>query len=591
MRRTDLTPPVDSNTGTYMGRIIWTAWGAALLLAAGCAGSSVGEGLVLGSDCQGDSSLCQSGQCYAIDSATSLCTKTCTESSECPDEMLCDRVPVLGRVCLPTGLGGRCRDDAECPAGHRCDTDASRCYIPVSREICSPCTSSRQCPAGGQCLTVEATGEQYCTTACAAGDSCAAAFVCASVEGSPTKQCLPDNEGRTCSAGKSLCSPCRGDSECGAFADLCVRNLASDERFCGRSCRGTGDCPSGFNCLDLSGEGHGPLQCVPNSGTCSDYCDSDEPAVVRRQCGDGASCELSSRTCRPATDGRQCAACEDDDGCPSSDGQTRCLKNNCADCPYKGESFCAAGCTGAGGAAEPSKCLTGFFCVGIGTGGTGPFHCAPKSGTCNGGAGQQGDDCTGQGAAGCLSGICIGFGAVSVCSSACTNDAGCNDARYRCCAVTGDGGTSFDCTQPPGAAGGVCSPRGGTFGADCSPGQPPCFQGVCLDLGTARLCTSECGTAGACATDFTCRTGRRPKGDGSFEDVSVCFPDGGGGAGADCTFGPAACRSGYCVKKSSGNVCTELCPDGGACGEGFSCTATETVDLQSIEACIPDDLL
>lgn len=563
--------------------------GLVALVLAACSSSGEGTRSALGAECQADNARCESGLCHSLDSATSVCTKTCSTNADCPDEMLCDRVPSRGSLCLPTGLGGRCRADDECPAGHKCDVAVARCYIPVTRELCSPCTSPLQCPTGGHCTRVEATGEQYCTVACTAGE-CPAGFRCAEVAGAG-QQCVPDNASITCSAGKSLCSPCRGDSECGDFSDICVRNLASSETFCGESCARDSDCPSGFACLDLSGRGQGPYQCVPNSGTCRGFCDSTNEEAVRRQCGLGAQCDAAARRCEPATDGRQCATCEDDDDCPSSAGTTRCVVNNCPDCPYKGQKFCSVTCAGAGGQPDASICGAGFLCVGLGAGGTaGPWHCAPRSGTCQAGAGELGDDCTARGAAACLSGICLGFGAQSVCSFDCQADGDCGDGRFKCCAVT-ENGESFDCAAAPGALGGVCSPRGGGFGADCSPGQPPCFQGSCLDLGTARVCTVECADS-ACPSGFSCRTGRRPKGDGSFDDVKVCFPDGGGDIGADCTFGPAACSSGLCIKKRTGNICTSACGEGGTeCPTGYRCTEdVTTVDGQKLDVCVPTSL-
>lgn len=563
---------------------------AALVAVAACSSSTTSEKLPAGRECSGQNDKCRSGLCHAVDSATSVCTQSCTTTDDCPGTMMCDTVPVIGSICLPTGMGGRCVDDAECPAGHRCDTDASRCYVPVVRDLCAPCTSTLQCPEGGHCATVAGTGERYCTTGCGGDGGCPSGFVCEQLEGASSKQCVPANETKTCNAGKTLCSPCRGDRECGDFGDLCVRNLASQERFCGTACLRNADCHDGFSCMDLSGEGHGPFQCVPNSGTCAGYCESNDPEVVRRQCGNGASCDVAARVCEPATDGRQCAACEDDDGCPGSAG-TRCVVNTCDDCAYKGQKFCAASCE-TNGQKDDSLCDVGYFCAGLGEGGaTGPWNCVPRSGTCRGGAGELGDDCTGLGALSCKSGVCIGFGAQSVCSSSCGADADCGDGRFHCCAVTGEGGDSFDCSTPPGALGGVCSPRGGAFGADCSPGQAPCFDGVCLDLGSGRLCTTECADD-QCPDGFSCRTGQRAKGDGTHETVPVCFPAGGGEVGADCRFGPAACESGFCIKKASGNVCTATCDvDPDVCPIGWRCEEETTVEGDVAVVCLPEELL
>ncbi len=554
---------------------------APLLLGLACSTSSLGNKLGLGGACGGKNDACQSGLCYAIDTQSSVCTKTCAAAADCPARWICDSVPGIlnGKICLPTGQGGRCTVESDCPAGYLCDTTADRCYIPVSRELCSPCTSSKQCPTGGACATVPATGEMYCTVGCDSG-ACPAGFSCESVAGASGKQCVPDNQERTCHAGKALCSPCRSDDECGGPGDLCVRNVASGEEFCGKKCTKDADCPPAFNCLDLSGNGSGPTQCVPDAQTCVGYCDSTDASAVQRECGLGSTCDLSSRRCQPATDGSECAACATDDDCAAKSG-SRCLVNDCTDCPFKGQKFCALSCDDGSGHADASKCGVGFFCVGLGAGGSsGPWHCAPKSGTCRAGAGSLGDDCTGGGAAQCLSGLCLTFTEESVCSAPCHEDSDCGDARYKCCALT-NGGKTFDCQQAPGASGGVCSPRGGGFGDDCSPGEPPCLSGACLDLGTAALCTKDCAADADCPSGFGCREARKPNGDGTYAAEKVCFPNGGGTLGADCTFGPAACESGLCLKKASGNICTNTCQAAADCGSSgdYGCQTVEKADL------------
>lgn len=553
------------------------------LLFASCVQTGLG-GLEMGADCGGRDSNCRSGQCFVYDSGTSVCTASCSDAEPCPDGFLCDRTATRGRLCLPPGLGGRCERGDDCPAGHLCDLEEQRCYIPVGRELCGPCTSGQQCPEGGTCLEVAITGERYCTQPCDGG--CPDGFRCEAVPGASEEQCVPDNELRTCGGARELCAPCQGHSECGLEDDLCVRNLASGESFCGESCTHESDCPTGFNCLDLSGEGSGPYQCVPNSGTCAGYCSSDEEDVVRRQCGLGASCDLEDNRCIPANDGRACAACEDDDDCSGTPG-SRCFVNVCPDCPYQGEKYCATSCAGEDGAPDPSLCAVGFDCV---EWMEGEAACVPASGTCEGGAGRLGDECTGRGGPGCVSGVCLGFGSRSLCSALCTESSDCGDARYHCCALTEDG-EAFDCSVPPGEGGGVCAPRGGGFGADCSPGQPPCFEGACLDLGNSRLCTTLCDAGGECPGDFSCRDARRTASDGSYETVSVCFPDGGGEVGADCAFGPAACRSGYCIKKRTGNVCTVTCAADEECPNGWECRTTETVDDQTASVCVVRGLL
>jgi hypothetical protein len=537
----------------------------------------------LGADCQGQNTACASGQCLTIDSATSVCTKDCRANADCPTGLLCDSLPQGGKVCLPVGLNGRCSSDMDCSAGFRCDTDSNSCYIPVTRTLCAPCTSSKQCPMGGICRGTDSQ-DLFCTVPCDASGTCPSGFSCAAVDGATAKQCVPSNATQSCTPGKGLCAPCRNNSECGGAKDECVRNLASNERFCGTNCKVDADCPMNFSCTDLSGQGLGPNQCVPNSGTCKLYCDSNDPAAVRLECGFGSSCDTTGRTCKQSTDGSLCAACETDDDCASHNPGSSCLKNNCTDCAFKGETFCSVPC------AQDSDCHdSGFACSTVGSA-AGGLYCLPKSGSCHAGAGKLGDDCTAVGADACRSGLCLELGASALCSASCAATADCGQRDFQCCARTGTNRDQFDCSAAIGAAGAVCVPVGGGIGSDCSPGQPPCFEGVCLDLGTARLCTKECPTGTMCPTGFSCRHGQRPRSDGAAPDeVPVCFPDGGGDIGADCTFGPPACRSGLCLKKTSGNVCTASCDNGATCPSGFKCRSVllSDSDTKMSLVCVP----
>lgn len=539
---------------------------------------------------------CADGLCVALDDFSGFCTRTCTEDSLCPADYVCEAAGRYGKICKK--LTG-CTNDGECPAGHVCNADTGNCYVPVSRTLCSPCQDSNQCPEGGTCFTALGSGEQFCTGACGANDACPLGFECKDIpageDRANIRQCVPATQ--SCNFGKSLCTPCEGDGECGGFFDLCVRNVVSNETFCGRDCdpkRGQEACPPGFGCVDIGQSDdenvEGPFQCVPNSNSCAGYCDAQDEAGQVRQCGLGKECNLVSNLCAVASDGRQCAPCLTNDDCRrGSHPENRCISNDCADCAFKGESFCASPC------ADDAACFQtfgpGFVCKPVlePSGATKNF-CMPQRGTCASGLGRLGDDCSVNEAQDCITGVCLKAGNTSLCSLPCANDSQCGDTRYRCCEFTA--GAGYDCSDAkrngdaPISGSGVCAPLGGLFGDDCSPGRPPCQTGTCLDLGTARLCTTPC--AAGCPEGFACRTAANVDGSG---EVEICFPNGGGQAGADCTFGPAACESGLCIRKDSGSVCTQSCNDGDpACPDGWSCTQTATVDEQTVLACLPPSL-
>ncbi|MFZ5468438.1 MAG: hypothetical protein ACOZIN_03280 [Myxococcota bacterium] len=556
------------------------------------------------------SAECADGLCVALDSASGFCTLRCTDNESCPSDFLCQAAGRFGKVCRK--LTG-CKTDGDCPAGHSCNPDTANCYIKVSRTLCSPCQDVAQCPAGGACFTAVGSLEQFCTAPCDASGGCPLGFSCQDIPagegGALLRQCVPTTQ--SCNFGKSLCAPCAGDAECGGPFDLCVRNVVSGETFCGRDCNPkknvcpvegcvpeeldsaeNPECPGGFSCTNIGKSDDpnvvGPHQCVPNSNTCQGWCDAaDEPGQLR-QCGLGQECHLASNSCRPAVDGRMCAPCIDNDDCrKGSHPENRCIVNECPDCPFKGEAFCATQC--ADDAACQRSFGPGFVCRPVtAPSGATATYCMPQRGTCQAGLGRLGDDCSVNGAADCVAGVCLVAGRSSLCSLVCSQDADCGDTRYRCCEYTADG---YDCSEDkrspdgPLSGAGVCAPLGGLFGDDCTPGRPPCQTGTCLDLGTARVCTLPC--AQGCPAGFACRAAQLAGASGTFE---VCFPEGGGQVGADCTFGPAACESGLCIRKDSGPICTSSCVDDSACPEEWRCESVRAVDDTAVQACIPPAL-
>jgi hypothetical protein len=539
------------------------------------------------------SSQCRDGLCVALDSASGFCTGTCSDDASCPANFRCEAAGRYGKICKK--LTG-CIADAECPSGHSCNPRTGNCYLKVQRTLCSPCQDDLQCPEGGGCFTARGTGEQFCTTGCLSVHDCPQGFDCRQIplgaDGALVSQCVPTTQ--TCNAGKSLCTPCLGDSECGGFFDLCVRNVVSGETFCGTDCHPerVGDCPEGFFCVDLGQSTdpdlRGPFQCVPVANTCVGYCSAQDEAGQVRECGLGQTCNADAQRCEPATDGRMCAPCTDNDDCRSGGHpENRCIVNDCPDCPFKGEAFCSTTC------ADDPACIRsfgpGFVCRPVVDGaGVVRNFCMPQRGSCAGGLGRIGEDCSQGGAQDCLAGVCLVAGSTRLCSAACTKDSQCGDTRFRCCEYDAQG---YDCAparrtlEGPLSGSGVCAPMGGLFGDDCTPGRPPCQTGACLDLGTSRVCTQLCALG--CPEGFSCRPAEPMSGG---EAIEVCFPLGGGLPGADCTFGPAACESGLCIRKDSGPLCTMACGVDGDCPASWRCDGVATVEGLSIQACVPPSL-
>jgi hypothetical protein len=591
-------------------------WAALMVFAAAGCGPTKTQTLALGEPCQPnapeDATPCATSLCVALDSASGFCTFNCGDEATCPEDFVCEAAGRYGKICR--ALKG-CKVDNDCPSGHSCNPASGRCYIKVSRTLCSPCQDALQCPTGGSCFSAVGSGEQFCTAPCGPADACPLGFDCkeipAGADQATVKQCVPISQ--SCNFGKELCAPCAGDAECGGAFDVCVRNVVSGESFCGRDCNPkknvcpnvgcvpealdsaqNPECPSGFSCTNLGKSDDptvtGPFQCVPNSNTCKGYCNAaagDEVGQLR-QCGLGQTC--ASERCQPSTDGRECSPCVDNDDCrKGAHPENRCLVNNCPTCAFKGESFCASPC------ANDAACLKsfgpGFVCKPVAdSSGAMKSYCMPQRGTCKSGLGRLGDDCSRSGAQDCVAGVCLKAGNTSVCSLPCTQDSHCADTRYRCCDATPDG---YDCSADrriadgPKSGTGVCAPLGGLFGDDCTPGRAPCQTGTCLDLGTARVCSLTCANGAACPMGFACRKAQLQNASG---DVDVCFPEGGGQAGADCAFGPAACESGLCIRKDSGPICTLRCTMDSECPELWGCETLRDVTDQSVQACVPNSL-
>lgn len=532
---------------------------------------------------------CRPGFCLPLDGSTGVCTESCRQHGDCPKPLVCQ--PDEGgdtALCRP---GFLCSTDTECPTGHRCDGSTGSCFIPVSRRLCSACQADPQCPAGGRCVEAKATGERFCSQPCSEAGGCPRGFVCD--EG----QCLP--ESGSCEGGRPLCAPCRGDAVCGDGNDICIENLKSGARFCGRSCNidckrepTTGEwknggqpcvseCPGNFSCSDLSGEGTGPFQCVPHADTCEGFCEGGSREKDRLWCGLGRTCDETQGRCVPALDGRVCASCSDDSACEATATGTR---GRCVVDKESGSRFCVSSCE----SEEGCRALMGpgFSCVNV----EGSKLCLPDGG-CGNGEGRLGDDCGDGGAGSCVGGICLRFGPEGICSGRCAADADCGPG-YRCCGLekTGDG-HFWDCDLASGNEGAVCVPTGGGFGEACGDGRTPCADGYCLDLDASQVCTRTCGVDDPCPASFDCRRAHLTDGDGNPSGtLPICFPDGGGGPGADCTFGPAACAQQLCLRKQSGSICTQPCEGDKDCPKGWGCGPAPLVDGSEQQVCLPPEL-
>lgn len=97
--------------------------------------------------------------------------------------------------------------------------------------------------------------------------------VCDHTTESPVYRFIARAEGGTGQT-YGLCAPCVHDAQCGGAEDRCVP--LRGEPFCGTTCTGGRDCPSGFQCLQFDSiDGVPTSQCVPADLNCGQLCIED----------------------------------------------------------------------------------------------------------------------------------------------------------------------------------------------------------------------------------------------------------------------------------------------------------------------------
>jgi hypothetical protein len=236
----------------------------------------------------------------STDGAVSWC-----ETSElcpyCPDRSsLCDeRTPCsLGEVCLPTGCedlsrcfaigGGACEQDQDCAnLAYACEPTIGRCLrlepgcddsndcvagFACENETCVdrrlPCSGGDDCPHGYTCF-VASPDQRFCrriTRPCGDDVDCLVLGVpCGDADGDGAKECMPSLIPNAPDAVSCDIVQCNDGA-----APVCETTSEGVEAVCGRFglCSSTVQCPDGFECRDLWGDGRS--ECVAGPGSCVD---------------------------------------------------------------------------------------------------------------------------------------------------------------------------------------------------------------------------------------------------------------------------------------------------------------------------------
>ncbi len=193
------------------------------------------------------------------------------------------------------------------------------------------------------------------------------------------------------------------------------------------------------------------------------------------------------------------------------------------------------------------------------------------------GIGRPGASCSGP--SDCRSGVCDG----SVCSDACCDDSYCDDPDV--CRVKASGaveGPTFACGQPfgPGLSGICESPD------DCASGM--CVPGNDM----VDICATPCCSSADCESVLI-GTVLRPVAcvpiDGRLRGCGQILPiTAVGGLGAPCENGDD-CRSGLCVDRPEGRICSDTCCRDADCGDSsaFRCKPTPVEQTWALR-CVPE---
>lgn len=158
------------------------------------------------------------------------------EPQECSENVPCG----FGDVCVEgTCVGKSCATSADCPMEYTCGGDG---------ECAQGCANNDDCYPGDACNTETSTCEQ---AACRSTTlDCAFGEFCNTVEGS----CYP--------ASGYYCKECFDDDDCGGNNNTCL-GWGANGNFCGVTCEGESDCPSGYTCVDVGSGGQAEYkQCI-----------------------------------------------------------------------------------------------------------------------------------------------------------------------------------------------------------------------------------------------------------------------------------------------------------------------------------------
>ncbi len=532
----------------------------------------------------------------SCDAALFLCQHvlkaTCTVDTACNDGNPCTVDRCSQGVCASesAGIPGCCIADAGCDDGNAATSD--RC-------VQNRCEHS-ECSSNGDCDDANPDTVDLCQDK-----------TCAHLAGCTTDaQCADDDPCTTdgCNEGTYQCENVKQEGCCATLDDCDDANVGTVDDCVAGSCVHTArkacvvkaDCSDGFGCTDE----------VCYQQFCSWSPNLDELAC---QCTDDASCAPTKNqkdvVCGlyigslPNPLHQVCVEVTGTNlGGQSCSWDSQCKSGLCLE--LTSGKVCYGACL------DDLDCFTGTLCgqVSFGSSSSQTFSkpaCVPKPTECLSDAGCQATQVCVPGESQTTPfttvGLCVSVGGVATIGQACASDADCESELCRNLGTT---------AAPDLRCVGVCASD-----ADCAVGTrcyPDVFYfiydketpAVTDDLYDAwPTCFADMGSFQGCTGDNQCPAGEHCE---LFNNASqtVFAPrctknTGSTAAGAACTF-DAACKSGYCVDKESGNgFCFGLCQSAFECPGAGSCESVQlTVNdrgdddaandiLQNMMVCFP----